>query len=279
MQQQRESAAQSTENVFADHTVHEAITPLTPHIPQQPGVSAPTAVDDQPSPQKRRLLPRIAQVTAALSTGALALAFALPATAEPTAEASAASALQQLINSADVDTSSAPAIDEVSATAIDDTVPNGFRSSPNAVVSYPFTDPVVLTDGFGYRSAPVAQFHAAQDFGAAEGTPIWAIASGTISEAGFITDACGFALEIEHEIDGKEVRSRYCHMQYGSHTWSIGDPIDQGDLVGRVGNTGLSFGAHLHLVIYVEGEEVDPMVFLETYSQVSAKDLGSSATS
>lgn len=93
---------------------------------------------------------------------------------------------------------------------------------PNSKARYPFDSEVPLTDGFGYRSAPVAGFHEAQDMAPAGGTPVRAIASGIVTEAGWAADGwCGFSLTVQHRINGQNVVSRYCHMQEGS--WA--DPV------------------------------------------------------
>lgn len=137
------------------------------------------------------------------------------------------------------------------------------------VVRYPFAKPVMLTDGFGYRTAPVAQFHDAQDFAAAMGTPVLAIADGKVIEAGPTSDGCGFGLRVLHEIAGKDVTSRYCHMMDDSHDLEVGDTVEIGDRVGRVGATGMAFGAHLHLAIRINNRPVDPMKFLKKYGRMT----------
>ena len=45
-----------------------------------------------------------------------------------------------------------------------------------------------------------------------------------------------------------------------------GDEVKVADYVGRVGNTGTSTGAHLHLEIHVDGVAVDPFVWLKKYT-------------
>ena len=135
---------------------------------------------------------------------------------------------------------------------------------PNSKARYPFDSEVPLTDGFGYRSAPVAGFHEAQDMAPGGGTPVRVIASGIVTEAGWAADGwCGFSLTVQHRINGQNVVSRYCHMQDGSNSYQAGDPIEIGDEAGRVGNTGLSFGDHLHLIIRKDDVSVDPLPFIE----------------
>lgn len=135
------------------------------------------------------------------------------------------------------------------------------RLLTNTKLRYPFDREVRLTDGFGYRSAPVAGFHNAQDLDPGEGTPINIVGDGIVLKAQF-NDWCGFGLEVQHKVDGEDVTTLYCHMQSGSHSYEVGDMVKAGDIAGRVGNTGQSFGAHLHLVLRVNGEPVDPLPFI-----------------
>ncbi len=144
-----------------------------------------------------------------------------------------------------------------------------FVNYRDAAVQYPFAEAVPLSDPFGERSWPVAGLHDAQDFAAADGTQVQAIADGTVLEAGFASDGCGFGLKLEHEIDDQLVTSRYCHMQVNSHTFQVGDAVAVGDPVGNVGNTGLSFGSHLHFALTIDGEAVDPMPFLAKYNRLT----------
>ena len=132
---------------------------------------------------------------------------------------------------------------------------------------YPFDQTMPLTDGFGYRTAPVAQFHDAQDIAAANGTPIRIIGDGVVVEAGWASDGCGFSLKVQHLVDGQDLTSRYCHMEGESHAYQVGDRVRIGDEAGRVGNTGMSFGAHLHLALRLNGEPIDPLPFIEANAQ------------
>lgn len=130
---------------------------------------------------------------------------------------------------------------------------------------YPFDQQSKLTDGFGYRSAPMAGFHNAQDFDAGNGASIRIIGDGIVVKSTF-NDWCGFGLQVQHKVGGDEVSSLYCHMQTGSHSYEVGDRVKAGDEAGRVGNTGQSFGAHLHLVLRVNGEPVDPLPYISANS-------------
>lgn len=132
---------------------------------------------------------------------------------------------------------------------------------------YPFDQTMPLTDGFGYRTEPVEQFHDAQDIAAANGTPVRAIGDGVVTEAGWASDGCGFGLKVQHKVKGQSLTSRYCHMELDSHNYRVGDLINGGDQAGRVGNTGMSFGSHLHLALRLDGEPIDPLPYINSNSQ------------
>ncbi|WP_336659324.1 M23 family metallopeptidase [Leucobacter sp. USHLN153] len=236
-----------------DGTVHH-VTPAPRHrVHAEPSAT--------PSSTTRRST--AARVVAGVSAGGLLLALALPLAGQQDG-APVAAVQQQLFSevSADDLPSSLADIEIVDS---DTPAAVGYSGRARSVVNYPFASPEPLTDPFGYRTAPVAQFHDAQDFGAAAGTEILIVADGVVREAGPANDGCGFGLTVAHEIDGHEVTSRYCHMEDHSHAWSRGDTVQMGDHAGRVGATGLAFGAHLHLAIRVDDEPVDPMPFLAKY--------------
>lgn len=126
----------------------------------------------------------------------------------------------------------------------------------------PFEQEWPLTDGFAYRTEPVEQFHDAQDIAAPAGTPVLAIGSGKVIEAGYATDGCGFSIKLQHVVNGDTLTSRYCHMQDQSHSYQVGDDVSAGVQIGRVGNTGLSFGPHLHLALRLNGVQIDPLPYI-----------------
>lgn len=104
--------------------------------------------------------------------------------------------------------------------------------------------------------------HQGWDMLAPEGTPIFAVASGVvrISSEGYY--GYGVGIVIDHAIGGQSVSSLYGHMVYGSRLVSAGDYVNAGQMIGLVGNTGQSYGAHLHLEIRVGNGIVDPESWL-----------------
>lgn len=262
----------ATEDRSAPDPAAQRDAPRTNSI-RLPRLEHVPVVSVDPAPKRERPTParRLASLAATASICALVAALAFPFAAPPAAEGdtTAAAAAQQQRLFSEISPDELPgSLADIEAAKVDDSSPRSYSFRPEALVNYPFASPVMLTDGFGYRTAPVEQFHDAQDFAAAAGTPIQVIADGTVLEAGFASDGCGFGLKVEHRIDGKTVTSRYCHMQDGSHSLQVGDAVKMGDPAGKVGNTGMSFGPHLHLAIRVDDEPVDPMPFFAKYTQM-----------
>lgn len=143
-----------------------------------------------------------------------------------------------------------------------------FRNDPNGAIQWPFPVGVPISSGFGPRVAPTAGAstnHLGVDFTPGAGVPIQIIADGVVREV--VTGdngGCGVNVTIDHMIDGRLVSSKYCHMQVGSVQVRAGQRVKVADIVGRVGNTGVSTGAHLHLEIRLNGTEpVDPFAWLQ----------------
>lgn len=149
----------------------------------------------------------------------------------------------------------------------------------NTDIQHAFDRDYPLTDGFAYRTAPVEQFHDAQDIAAPGGTPVLAIGSGVVIEAGYASDGCGFSIKLQHKVNDETLTSRYCHMQVDSHDRKVGDKITIGDPIGRVGNTGMSFGDHLHLALRRSGVPIDPLPYIEEQIEKAAKRAASASTS
>jgi murein DD-endopeptidase MepM/ murein hydrolase activator NlpD len=113
-----------------------------------------------------------------------------------------------------------------------------------------------FTSPFGYRWG---RMHEGIDIAAAEGTPIRAAADGTVflMQSEYESGGYGNYSCIDH---GGGLSSCYAHQS--SFATSSGASVSQGDLIGYVGNTGHSFGAHLHFEVRVNGAATDPMGYL-----------------
>jgi murein DD-endopeptidase MepM/ murein hydrolase activator NlpD len=116
---------------------------------------------------------------------------------------------------------------------------------------------IALASGFGMRIHPiykVKKMHTGIDFAAAIGTPIYATADGVIDKLHVSFSGYGKMLEIDH---GFGYRTRYAHM----HGFAVkqGQKIKRGDLIGYVGDTGLSTAPHLHYEVFVNGSHANPV--------------------
>ncbi|MFI9588312.1 M23 family metallopeptidase [Streptomyces sp. NPDC052236] len=100
-------------------------------------------------------------------------------------------------------------------------------------------------------------YHTGLDFAAPTGTPVKAVHSGTVKEAGW-SGSYGYRTILELE-DGTEVW--YAHQS--SMSVSVGQKVATGQTIGRVGATGNVTGAHLHLEVFTAGgSPIDPMAWL-----------------
>lgn len=119
-----------------------------------------------------------------------------------------------------------------------------------------------ITTGMYYSSG---SYHGAVDFGTGgiSGQPVYAVADGVVITAKALTTSYGNYIIIMHR-DG--LYTLYAHGQAGSIAVSEGQYVKQGQQIMRVGNTGNSFGAHLHFEVRtgngLYSDRVDPRPYL-----------------
>ena len=135
----------------------------------------------------------------------------------------------------------------------------------DGAIAVPSDKPVktaAFTSGYGVRSDPFqgrTAMHAGIDLAGAVGTPIYATADGTVTDAGFNSGGYGNLIKIDH---GRGIETRYGHLAaIGVQT---GRSVKRGDLIGRMGSTGRSTGSHLHYEVRVDGRAVNPIPFLKS---------------
>lgn len=136
---------------------------------------------------------------------------------------------------------------------------SGSSSNPSNVRWLVPCDYGRVTSPFGYRWHPVTgewSMHKGVDLSAPKGTPIYASRSGYVTAAKW-GDTAGNYVSINHE-DGYS--SIYMHMTH--YVVSAGDYVKAGQLIGYVGDTGRTKGAHLHFGISYMGEYVNPMDYI-----------------
>ncbi len=120
-----------------------------------------------------------------------------------------------------------------------------------------------ISSPFGNRSASISgwSFHGGVDIaggsGRLHGKPVYATRSGRVITAVTSDRGYGIYVMIDH---GDGYSSLYAHMS--ARYVSAGDSVSKGQMIGRVGNTGNSRGAHLHFEVRYYGEKKDPMNYV-----------------
>ncbi|WP_244929544.1 M23 family metallopeptidase [Nocardioides sp. W7] len=129
---------------------------------------------------------------------------------------------------------------------------DGFLSSPVAGAR--------VTSPFGYREHPIYHYwglHDGTDFGAGCGTPLRAVADGTVMQA-YWSSVYGNRLYVNvGRANGQFLTALYNHAT--RYTVGPGDRVRRGQVVGYVGSTGWSTGCHLHFTVLANGDAVNPM--------------------
>ncbi len=116
----------------------------------------------------------------------------------------------------------------------------------------------IMRSGFGFRRHPIlgySKMHTGVDWSAPYGTPIFSSGNGMVERVGW-EGGYGKYVRIKHN-NGYE--TAYGHMSAFARGIEPGKRVRQGQVIGFVGSTGLSTGAHVHYEIVVNGRFVDPM--------------------
>jgi murein DD-endopeptidase MepM/ murein hydrolase activator NlpD len=125
--------------------------------------------------------------------------------------------------------------------------------SESSALALPPQGPV--TSPFGWRKDPftgATRFHSGVDIGLAYGTPVPAAAGGRVVFSG-VNGGYGNTVVVEQP-SGQQMR--YAHLS--AQTVQVGDEVESGQVIGRVGDTGRATGAHLHFEVLENGRAVDP---------------------
>jgi murein DD-endopeptidase MepM/ murein hydrolase activator NlpD len=118
---------------------------------------------------------------------------------------------------------------------------------------------VKISSGFGYRASPFGRggdMHLGLDMPAPVSTPIHAPANGTVLSSDWSGNGYGLMVTIDH---GFGLITRYAHISESLVT--VGQSVNRGDVIAKVGNTGRSTGSHLHFETILGGVPVDPLIF------------------
>ena len=124
-----------------------------------------------------------------------------------------------------------------------------------------------MASGYGWRIHPILKtrrMHYGMDFTAKTGTPIYATADGVVKHAGWKSNGFGNHVVINH---GYGYETLYAHMS--KVAVRNGQKVKRGQVIGYVGNTGLSAGPHCHYEVHVNGKRVNPINYY--YNDLSAE--------
>jgi biotin carboxyl carrier protein len=116
-----------------------------------------------------------------------------------------------------------------------------------------------ITSGFGPRISPFTEkptWHDGLDIGAAANAPVQAPAQGRVTSVGF-DPKLGHMVKLDH---GFGIETLYGHL--AKPLVKEGQRVKRGDVVGLVGSTGLATGPHLHYMVKVNGQALDPNKYI-----------------
>lgn len=132
--------------------------------------------------------------------------------------------------------------------------------------------PGIVSSNYGQRHHPIlgyTRMHKGMDFKAGYGTPILAVQTGWVRKAGWNSGGYGNQVELTH---GAGLSTTYSHMS--QVVTRAGQLVQQGQVIGYVGSTGLSTGPHLHYELHQNGTTIDPSTVKFTVGpQLRGKDL------
>ncbi len=116
-----------------------------------------------------------------------------------------------------------------------------------------------VTSGFGPRISPFTEkpaWHDGLDIGAAPNAPVQAPAQGRVTSTGF-DPKLGNIVRVDH---GFGVETLYGHL--AKALVKEGQRVNRGDVIALVGSSGLSTGPHLHYMVKVNGQALDPAKYI-----------------
>lgn len=135
-----------------------------------------------------------------------------------------------------------------------------FQQTKLKNIGFPTVEGSPITSGFGWRIHPITRerkFHSGIDFGAKQGTPIYAFKPGLVEFTGW-KGGYGKAVIINHG-EGKSTL-------YGHASKIIvrkGEQVATGQTIAEMGSTGMSTGPHLHFEVRLDNKPVNPLPYLQ----------------
>lgn len=122
-----------------------------------------------------------------------------------------------------------------------------------------------ISSSFGKRSDPVSsrqKFHKGVDISRPIGTEVFTWSDGVVAQAGWL-HGYGLTVDVVHP---NGIKTRYAHLKLTNV--QKGQKLDEGQIIGQVGNTGRTTGANLHFEVMVAGKLTDPQDYLSDNLQI-----------
>jgi len=133
-------------------------------------------------------------------------------------------------------------------------------SSRPAIQPISNLDLTYLHTTYGMRKHPILGYwrpHKGLDFTAPSGSPVYATGDGKV-DASYFSETYGNVVYIDH---GFGFETRYAHLI--DYIVKKGDRVKRGQIIGYVGNTGLSYSTHLHYEVLFKGDQINPINFFQ----------------
>jgi murein DD-endopeptidase MepM/ murein hydrolase activator NlpD len=155
-----------------------------------------------------------------------------------------------------------------------DEVINLAKNKSNMLASIPAIQPVANKDlkrmasGYGYRIHPIyktRKMHYGMDFSAKTGTEIYSTGDGVVSKVKRSKRGYGNYIKINH---GFGYETLYAHMS--KYIVKKGQKVKRGEVIGYVGNSGISTAPHLHYEVRKDNKKIDPVNFY--YNDLSPEE-------
>ena len=146
------------------------------------------------------------------------------------------------------------------------------KSSKRTIMKTPING-ARLSSKYGNRRHPVlgyTKMHRGVDFAAPRGTPVFAAGDGIVEKAGW-NGSYGRYIRIRHT---GTYKTAYAHLSGINKKIKTGKRVSQGKIIGYVGSSGRSTGAHLHYEVLLNNQQINPMrVKLPSGKNIPKKDL------
>lgn len=125
-----------------------------------------------------------------------------------------------------------------------------------------------VTSGFKTKERPN---HLGVDFHQNGNITVRAAAAGKVIKSGR-DHKFGEYIVLQHDIEGERIETFYGHLKIGTKAADVGDEVEQGQPLAKMGSTGRSTRQHLHFEVRKGKRAVDPIEYLETGKKGKAKE-------